>query len=199
MLSETEQIRQRILKAAAFLFTQNGYNGISMREIAEACQISKAGLYYYFADKEALLLAILETNLKKLGETLQQAIREDASSVDNLTSMVQSIFSQSPDDRAVIRLASNEIRHLSPEVRADFAQTYQDQFIGRLETVLERGCRSGEFRCINSRQATWILMGMMYPFFHPKRNSDDGEENGAVQLMLDIFLNGVQNDPTTRV
>jgi DNA-binding transcriptional regulator YbjK len=52
-------LRQQILSTAKILFIQQGYHGLSMRQIAEALGVSKAALYYYFRDKEELLIFTL--------------------------------------------------------------------------------------------------------------------------------------------
>ena len=57
----------QIITAAKPLMVDQGYRGLSMREIAEAVGVSKAALYYHFQDKEQLLLAILESNLAESG------------------------------------------------------------------------------------------------------------------------------------
>ncbi len=61
--AEAHDITARIIEEATCLFVASGYRGISIREIAEAVGISKAGLYYHFRDKEDLFLAILTANL----------------------------------------------------------------------------------------------------------------------------------------
>jgi AcrR family transcriptional regulator len=50
--------RQRILDVALDLFTEQGYDGTSLREIAERLAVTKAALYYHFASKEDVLLAL---------------------------------------------------------------------------------------------------------------------------------------------
>jgi AcrR family transcriptional regulator len=50
--------RQRILDVALDLFTQQGYDGTSLREIAEQLSITKAAIYYYFESKEEILMAL---------------------------------------------------------------------------------------------------------------------------------------------
>jgi len=47
-------------------FHHSGYSAISIREIAQSCGITKAGLYYHFKDKEALIIAIMTTTWVKL-------------------------------------------------------------------------------------------------------------------------------------
>jgi AcrR family transcriptional regulator len=52
-------MRERILQVALELFTERGYDGTSLREIAEKLDVTKAALYYHFKSKEALLLALV--------------------------------------------------------------------------------------------------------------------------------------------
>ena len=50
--------RERILDVALDLFTDQGYDGTSLREIAERLGVTKAALYYHFASKEDILMAL---------------------------------------------------------------------------------------------------------------------------------------------
>jgi len=50
--------RERILGVALDLFTDQGFDGTSMREIAERLRITKPSIYYHFASKEEILLAL---------------------------------------------------------------------------------------------------------------------------------------------
>lgn len=50
--------RERILDVALQLFTEQGYDGTSIREITEKLGFTKAALYYHFASKEDILLAL---------------------------------------------------------------------------------------------------------------------------------------------
>jgi len=50
--------RQRILDVALDLFTEQGYDGTSLREIAEKLGVTKAALYYHFESKEDILQAL---------------------------------------------------------------------------------------------------------------------------------------------
>jgi hypothetical protein len=51
-MADTADSRAAILEAAKLLFMQDGFRGISMRQIAEAVGVTKAALYYHFKDKE---------------------------------------------------------------------------------------------------------------------------------------------------
>jgi AcrR family transcriptional regulator len=50
--------RDRILDVALDLFTEQGFDGTSLREIAERLNVTKAALYYHFESKDDILLAL---------------------------------------------------------------------------------------------------------------------------------------------
>jgi AcrR family transcriptional regulator len=60
--------RQRAIEVALDLFTEQGYDSTSLREIAERLGIKKASLYYHFPSKEALLAGIMESLLAPVDE-----------------------------------------------------------------------------------------------------------------------------------
>ena len=55
---EARSTRERILDVALDLFIEKGYDRTSLREIAEPLGFSKAALYYHFASKEDILMAL---------------------------------------------------------------------------------------------------------------------------------------------
>jgi AcrR family transcriptional regulator len=68
--------RERILDVALDLFTDQGFDGTSMREIAERLHISKPAIYYHFASKEDILMA-LHMRLHEMGrEALERLTGE---------------------------------------------------------------------------------------------------------------------------
>jgi AcrR family transcriptional regulator len=56
--SEPKSTRERILDAALDLFIEKGFDKTSLREIAEQLGVTKAALYYHFASKEDILMAL---------------------------------------------------------------------------------------------------------------------------------------------
>lgn len=52
---------QEILTTAAELFGERGYDGVSLDDVAERLDVTKGSLYYYFAGKDELAVAAIET------------------------------------------------------------------------------------------------------------------------------------------
>ena len=55
-----EERRRQILDEAMQLIGQRGYYGFGIRELAQRCQLTDAGLLHYFGSKDKLLIALLE-------------------------------------------------------------------------------------------------------------------------------------------
>lgn len=184
-------LREQILQTAKHLFIQQGYVGLSMREIAEAVGVSKAALYYHFTDKEQLFVAILRANLDVLEKNIDAICEGGGSESHKLRLFVQYVLMEPADNRAVIRLASQEMGHISPEARADFGRHYHEAFIGKLAKIFADGALAGEFRSIDPYLAAWSLLGMLYPYFTPAQEGSLQVDDGVVDGILMIFLYGL--------
>lgn len=182
--------RERILEEATRLFVARGYHGIAMREIAEAAGISKAGLYYHFKDKEDLFLAILGSNLSQLAQLVRQA-RQAPSARAQIEQIVRGLLDQPPNQRAINRLATHEIAHVSPERRAAFVQLYQQQFIDQLQAILHDGVRRGELRPVDPHIAVWLLLGMLYPFFGTGQQRGGEPHEQVLSTLLTTLFDGL--------
>lgn len=62
-----------VLDSAARLFAGKGYAASSMRDIAEACDMLPGSLYYHFAAKENLLVAVYEAGVRQLIDAVRAA------------------------------------------------------------------------------------------------------------------------------
>jgi AcrR family transcriptional regulator len=86
--------RDRIQDVARELFVEQGYEGTSLREIADRLDITKAALYYHFHSKEALLRSLLEpfdTLIDQLLDRLEAATDKEAWS-NALTGIITEVF-----------------------------------------------------------------------------------------------------------
>jgi AcrR family transcriptional regulator len=191
IIEENTGLRSQILDQATRLFVTRGYSSISMREIAEACGVTKAALYYHFKDKEHLIMAILEGYLDEIGVLIKASRNVVGTNREKISYMVRSILIQDPEKRALIRLAMQEMSNLSPQSRAYFGQIYYDKFVGQIEALLSEGVNSGELRSLDPKATTWILLGMMYPFFYPGHDREMGNPEEIIPFLVSVFFEGV--------
>lgn len=85
-LTKGERTAQRVLDVAEDLFAMQGYDGTSLRQIAEGAGIQEPGLYNHFAGKQALYEAVLFRALNPMAQALSQHM-EKASSLREYTDL----------------------------------------------------------------------------------------------------------------
>ena len=72
---EREEIRARILDAARELFSERGYEAVTMRDIAKRIEYSATALYFHFKDKEALMWELCATDFRGLAQNFTRLAR----------------------------------------------------------------------------------------------------------------------------
>jgi len=85
--SKSSRTRQRILKAAAGIFRQQGYNSASLREIAESAGMQAGSLYYHFDSKEDLAEAVMDEGVAAARRSAEQALAALSGEEDALSAI----------------------------------------------------------------------------------------------------------------
>ncbi len=126
---------------------------------------------------------------------IDQAAADGDTCRARINAIVRAILTQPVEQRAVLRLASQELGNVGPETRARFLVIYHERFIGRITALLQTGMANGELRALDPALATWTLLGMMYPYFHP--NPPTGAALNATQIdeLLSIYFDGLGSVP----
>ena len=192
MITSAVGLREQILVTAKSLFIQYGYHGLAMRQISEAVGVSKPALYYHFKDKEELFIAILSSNLNEIEHAIDLIQSRQISCSEQIVLFVEYVLNQPAEERAIIRLGSQEMGQLSATARQKFNKTYHDQFIGKLQNIFQDGVAKGEFQPIDPAVATWALLGIMYPYFYPSHTESTPLRSETIRQIISIFMNGVR-------
>src|ERR1700757_2609359 len=69
---EKSETRDKILDAARELFVSEGYEGVSMRKVAEKIEYSPTAIYVHFHDKQELFLELCHADFRRLAESFAQ-------------------------------------------------------------------------------------------------------------------------------
>src|SRR3954447_1823901 len=81
--------RERILRAAERLFAEKGYAATAVHEITEAAQVNKALLYYYFADKRAVHVSLIDNGIAEFRRMIDEALSSPGSYADRLQTFIR--------------------------------------------------------------------------------------------------------------
>lgn len=136
-----------ILDAATREFAQHGLGGARVDRIAERAGANKRMLYYYFGDKEALFLAVLERayeHIRGEEQTLRIADLTPAKGVRKLIEFTWNYFLAHPEFMSLLN--TENLHHAEHLRRSRKIRAMHSPLVAMLSDVLERGARERVFR-----------------------------------------------------
>ncbi len=157
------QRREQIVQATIQCLARDGYARLTMKTLAQEAGVSQGILHYYFADKAAILTAVLESVTAELNRRLEQA---------------QQTHPQAPKERleAVIRTCL-ETAQTCPGLWQVFIQLWgemmHDEHLSainaelyvtmrrQIAALLMLGIRQGAFRRVNVEEAAAMILGLV--------------------------------------
>jgi AcrR family transcriptional regulator len=150
---------QRILEAATALFSEKGYHGTSMREVAAAVGIKAGSLYNHFPGKEDLLFRIAHGVMVELLEGGRAAISGHADPAGRLRELVRWHVVYHAEKRFQARVADEQLHALGPELRARAVEV-RDEYTSLFKDILEQGRDEAGWLVRDPSLITFAIGGM---------------------------------------
>jgi AcrR family transcriptional regulator len=139
--------RAAILRAATDEFAQHGLGGARVDRIAQKADINKRMLYYYFGNKEALFLAVLEQAYRDIRDAEQALNLSTTDPVEGIRRLVAFTWTYYLEHPEFLRLLNSENLHRAEHLgRSREIRAMHSPFVAMIDDLLERGRRSGVFR-----------------------------------------------------
>lgn len=155
-----ERILQ-ILSESARLFATNGYDGTSMRDIAEACGISKSLLYHHFTDKDEIFARIALGSTRELYQFVFDRLPEGATPTERLRAFMVATGEYFQRYRWAW-LASTSAFWSDPEQRRQKERMmWRDRYEGLVRTLIQQAIDAGEFRPLDVPLAGRLVLSAL--------------------------------------
>ncbi|HEX5806335.1 MAG TPA: helix-turn-helix domain-containing protein [Macromonas sp.] len=127
-----------IHQEASQLFARYGYDGVSMRDVAEACGITLATLYYHFSSKEALHDEVMQFRFEAFIGALARRRQRMTAAEDRPSVLLQDILDAVLHDQTLFNLMQHELHHLDDDLRRIHTRKRTDAFIALIQHTLEK-------------------------------------------------------------
>ena len=183
---------REILEIAARMICEKGYEGASIQQIADACGLTKAGLYYHIQSKEHLLVEIMHYGMDIFEERVLSQVEPIADPLERLrTAMAKNVLMVASDRTKEITIILHEHATLTGE-ELDRINTRKKRYVRFLERSFSEAIAAGQIRRVDPKVATFAFLGAVnwiYKWFRP-----DGQiqEEQLVRGMQDVFFGGLE-------
>ena len=162
MSIRSEEKKKHIRERARGVFAQKGFRTVTMKDIVDACGISRGGLYLYYPDTKTLFLDILRTEKEEAGGVIEEAIASGASAGEILRLFLEEQKRELLRSGDTLALATYE--YAFGEKDDEYLQTQFDEAVRVIELLVRGGVRSGEFVCGDpagfAREVMYIIEGL---------------------------------------
>ena len=196
------ETRQQILDAARELFLTRGYNGVSMKEVAEEVQVTSAALYYHFpGGKQALFFSIVHKMLEDSTQGALRAISQAQGLRDGLTRLTQYLLTL-PIDRFSVLARDIHENVLDRETQRVALEQMQNVFVQHVTDLFQQAIDAGEItREIPAAVLATMYEGMSISLLRSQHLAIGGTERyDAEQLagfVVSVLLRGIADQGTS--
>jgi TetR/AcrR family transcriptional regulator, cholesterol catabolism regulator len=181
---------ERMLNAAAALFSKKGYAATSTREIAAVLRIQKASLYYHIEGKEDLLYSICKSSLEQIRADVATAIEDVSDPLERTRTLIRAHIESMLRDQDRHSATLSEMRALSKE-RLVQVIALRDTYEEMVRSVLQEAQQAGALRAdIPVKYLCLILLGLVnrVEVWYRRKGALSPAALGGVLAM--IFLTG---------
>ena len=166
MGEKSVQKRKYIIDKARDVFAEKGFKNVTMKDIVDACGISRGGLYLYFSSTDDLFLAVLSDDVSEDDEeAVLAAVSGDVTAGDMLALFLKEQKKEILRKKNNLTVATYEYFSLHRVGGRDNPLKEQfDTAVRIVEKLISNGVESGEFYCENplgcARNLMYVVEGL---------------------------------------
>ena len=200
IIKQKSKRKDQIIEAAAQIFSQKGYSGAIMADIAIQANIGKGTIYEYFKSKEDLFFAVFEWFQKKTERAATVGISSlGGSATDRLKVLNCTLMGLWDEIKDVFVLvmefwAASSSAQMRRRFKSAFKELYDD-YRKIVSSLIQDGINSGEFRPdIKPEPVAAALVGTWDALFLQAWFDDSFDPAATANDFLDTILRGLRTD-----
>ena len=194
MGEKSVQKRKFILDTARKVFMEKGFKRVTMKDIVEACDISRGGLYLYFSSTEEIFLEVLRMESEETDDVFSDNIKEDATATDILMLFLKEQKKELLRKKDTLTQATYEFYFENTLSKKDNILKKQfESAVIIIKKLIEAGVESGEFYCEDPEGAARNIMLVLEGFKISAQTIGVSAESVDKQLLYILKSLGVED------
>jgi AcrR family transcriptional regulator len=156
--------KEEILDVAENLFSQFGFEAVSVRQLAKEASINVAMVSYYFGSKEQLFKQVIERKLINTGNLIASSSNLDC--WDKIFLIANSYIDGFFQNRTITQIIYREI---NLNQRLDIVQMLSEHLkrnFGNISLIISEGIDSGVFRKVDIELTVMTIIGVARMYAH---------------------------------
>jgi AcrR family transcriptional regulator len=160
-----------------------------MNQVAEACGLSKATLYHYYRDKDAMLVQIAEGHVTRLAALLDEVAALRLAPEARLRELIRRIVVEYADAQHAHRVLTEDVKFLPAQDRERILNVERRVVAGFADAVA--ALRPALREAALAKPMTMLLFGMINWMFTWMKPGGSLSHEALAPLVADLFLGGL--------
>lgn len=152
-----KQTKQLILDKSLDIFTKNSFFSVSMQELANALNIKKSLIYYYFESKSILYHEAISQYLNGIVNQFEIIFSNKYTSSQKINELSQLYLRELEKEHSILS-GSIDKNKLDKSITNIVSNT-QKKIIGYFESIISEGVKKGEFKKLDPKKSSLAMIG----------------------------------------
>ncbi len=208
-MDQEQQIetRKRIFDSAAKLFAERGYSSVSMREIADAAEVSKPMLYYYFESKTGLCRALIEDGIDKMIAEVNRIVTKPISVEERLRELTRERYRAVRENPEIMRFHNDFL--FGPNASGlihEYSERMEYPLRAISQMIAEAQAKNEFTSDMDPDTLTLMYIGLTSVFVHiqialnrPEFCTKPEIDDRLADAVVSQFINGARVHPTQSI
>ena len=188
--------KQAILKTAARLFANQGFDATTTLQIAREAGVTEPLIYYHFKGKDDLFTRIIDATFSEYFSRIDELEKNPDSPFDQIQKLIElqyDIAEEMPDEIQLIATACPARLNDPEDICAGNVKEYRRHLLGYLTRSLSDGAESGEFARIPVEETAIMILSVINGIVRYQKMNPDPAKNlrrAAVEFCRRTLMNG---------
>jgi len=184
--------KEQIVGIAARLFAQKGFDGTSLRDVAEVSGLTKAALYYHFPHKLELFEEVVRIRMTQLITVTEAAVLAERDPVQRIRAFMLACAREIDTNSTDWQVASSAFWSIEDPGARERAIVLRDRFEGLLKRLIAEAVATRALRNVDVGLLTRLLLSGLNMLPRWYKSSKPLTAVQIIEVYLDLILDGAR-------
>lgn len=152
--------KQEILRSAAAVLADKGYQGTTMEEVAAKLLMTKGSMYYYFKNKDDLLYQCHQMIMELSLEQIKEVFNSDLNPVEKLRNAIKGHILLATSEKSMFMVMDKPNQHFS-DIQLQEVLELRKSYSHYFDKIIHQGIESQVFEQVDVRMVRMIILGAL--------------------------------------
>jgi TetR/AcrR family transcriptional regulator, cholesterol catabolism regulator len=187
--------KEELLQKISELFAKQGYEKTSIRDIASHLGMTNAGLYYYFKNKQQMLVDIMNHGLDDALSRMRRELPQMKTGDEKIDFIVRAQITFYAKNKSQTKASVHEMGTCLDVKHARAMDKKQQEYVGFIRQAVEQIIQENPYITINPAVATYSFLGMLNWLVHWYDPEGKVSPDELISNITHIFLMGLKGKP----